>query len=179
MRKKIFIAWLLISMIMSTAIVGQDLEYKSMIDSINGSKNIRKEYIYSSIGILEFLAIGVGYQLSPKFSISVKSSGPFIGGGYIFPNGAEGIGTKISYYVPFSIFNCINFESILLLHQTLDDQTPAFIKGYFLDINIGKEIIDKNGLRVFWGVGICGNDTADVPGRFFYSIKIGLNYNFL
>jgi hypothetical protein len=160
-------------------LLGQEYNYRLQTDSLENSLKIRKIFIYSSVGTLETLSVGIGYQIQPNLAIALDASVSAIGGtSFLFPNTASGFGIRTSYYIPFLIFNNITFESILYLDQGIYKQSPQFIKGYFLDLTIGKEIIDEKGLRVFYGVGLSGSHPIDVSGRFSVSFKIGLNFNF-
>jgi hypothetical protein len=175
MKKNLFVLFVLLAI--CTNNTAQNLESES--DSSNTKSDLRKVFVYSSVGVLEAFSVGAGYQVSSEFAISLKWSSSIIGGtSILFPNSATGIGIRTSYYFPFFIFNNITFDSILYLNQRIYKQSSQFIKGYFLDLTIGKEIIDESGLRVFWGVGLSGSHPIDVAGRFSVSFKIGLNYNF-
>ncbi|MFA3782039.1 hypothetical protein ABRY23_03125 [Melioribacteraceae bacterium 4301-Me] len=139
--------------------------------------SVRKIFIYSNTGILEFLSFGVGYQVSQDFAISLKYSNTFIGSGFIFPNTGSGIGIKLSYYTPFSIFNCINAEYVSYLILSTTKKVNSVTKGNFFEANIGKEIVKKEGLRVFWSLGLAISNAKMTTVVFAPSIKIGINYN--
>ncbi|MER3524402.1 MAG: hypothetical protein C4326_10115 [Ignavibacteria bacterium] len=84
--------------------------------------SVRGIFLYSGIGLVEVLTIGVGKQLTQDLSISLKYATTWIGkGAMILPNSATGIGLKLTYHkdlAPLAL-NAISFDYILYLHSSL------------------------------------------------------------
>lgn len=142
----------------------------------------RSFFINSSLGILEFISLGIGYQASEKVAISIKASDTFItGSSLVFPNTGTGLGFKVSYSTEFLFFNSISAEYIAYLSLTYDQtiMPSGTIKGNYFDLNIGRENIYAKGLNVFWAIGICASAVKTQETLFSPSIKIGLNYNII
>lgn len=145
----------------------------SQINLINNSNNnsltsnaeidndLRGVFLFSSIGLIEVASIGVGYQVTEKFSFSLKGSVTWIGSSaMILPNSANWYGIKLTYHKPFLIFNTASFEYILYTQSTLDWEGKKLynqikkiptLKGYYLDFNIGRETINESGFNFFLG----------------------------
>lgn len=145
-------------------------------------------FLFSSIGLIEVVSIGVGYQVNENFSFSLKGSATWIGSSaMILPNSASGYGIKLTYHKQFLIFNAATFEYVLYTKSTLDwerkklygqiEMIPTF-KGYYLDFNIGRETINESGFNFFWGLGICVSAAKEAHILYSPSLKVGLNYNF-
>jgi hypothetical protein len=149
---------------------------------LNEKKEGRKIFLYSNLGILDFISLGVGYQASENVAISIKGSQTFITGSGAFglPNSGAGIGAKFTYSTSFLFFNSISAEYISYLSLTYDKSIlPAsFIKGHYFDLNIGYENINDAGLSFFWATGICISAVKTKNVLYSPSLKIGLNYNF-
>lgn len=151
-------------------------------------KNHRSIFLFSSIGLIEVVSLGMGYQLNDDFSFALKWSTTWIGSSaMILPNSASGYGIKLIYHEPFFIFNTASFEYILYTQSTLDwerkklyDQIEKIptLKGYYLDFNIGRETINESGFNFFWGIGICVSAAKEAHILYAPTLKVGLNYNF-
>lgn len=149
--------------------------------------SVRGVFLYSGIGLIEVLTIGVGTQVSQDISISLKYAATWIGSGAMgLPNSATGIGLKLTYHknlAPLPL-DAISFDYILYLHSSLDwqsrlDKYDPFIKGHYFDINVGKETISESGFNFFWAVGFCISAAKEANVLYAPSIKIGLNFNFI
>lgn len=149
----------------------------------------RSVFLFSSVGLIEILSLGVGYQITKDFSFAIKWSSTWIGSGaMILPNGASGYGIKLSYHKPFLIFNTASIEHILYTQSTLDwerkilygkiDKIPT-LKGYYLDFNVGRETINELGFNFFWAIGFCVSAAKEAHVLYAPSLKIGLSYNFI
>ncbi|MFH1197186.1 MAG: hypothetical protein V1720_15925 [bacterium] len=144
----------------------------------------REVFIYSSIGFLEILSVGVGYQATDNISIAVKASYSGVEGNP-FPNFAVGLGIKAAYHFNQIILfiNKISFEYTAHIGSSLEYEKmnidEPFYKGTLLEFNVGRENIHKSGFGIIWSAGINMNrmvkyrDTVIVP-----SFKIGIFYNF-
>lgn len=176
--RKIFFLILILTPFVST---GQNFNSINTLSQTNNSMkqndSIRYMYVYSSIGILEAFSAGVGYQVNSNFSLSIIYSVSFIGSGYIFPNDASGIGLKVSYFKPFSIFNCINAEYVNYLWTSSTRTKSSTSKGNYFEVTIGKDSFQKKGLRIFWGIGISISNAKEATIVYSPSLKIGLTYN--
>jgi hypothetical protein len=149
--------------------------------------SVRGVFLYSGIGLIEVLTVGIGTQVSQDFSISLKYATTWIGkGAMILPNSATGIGLKLTYHkdlAPLPL-NAISFDYILYLHSSLGwqyrlDRYDPFIKGHYFDINVGKETVNESGFHFFWGVGFCISAAKEASVLYAPSIKIGINFNFI
>lgn len=82
----------------------------SQINLINNTDNIslknnteinnelKSIFLFSSIRLIEVVSIGVGYQVTENFSVSLKGAATWLGSTAMgFPNGGRGIGIKLSY----------------------------------------------------------------------------------
>jgi len=160
--------------------------YLNQITNTTNNHN-RKFYVFSSVGLIEIVSIGVGYQISRDISFAIKGASTWIGSyALLFPNGASGVGIKLSYHKPFLFFNTASFDYIIYLYSTLDWESKRqpwnlgyepFIKGHYFDVNIGKETINKSGLNIFWSIGVCLSAAKEAHILFAPSLKVGLNYN--
>jgi len=142
--------------------------------------NQRSVFLFSNIGILDFLSLGIGYQVSEKISIAVKGSQTFIGSSAMgFPHGGNGVGIKLSYHTPFLFFNTTSLEYIPYLSTSFDDHINSITKGNYFDFNFGRETIDESGFNFFWAIGFCVSAAKEANVLYAPSLKIGLNYNFI
>ncbi|MBX2977346.1 MAG: hypothetical protein KF721_14550 [Ignavibacteriaceae bacterium] len=150
----------------------------SLTSNLEIDKNIRGIFLFSSIGLIEVVSMGVGYQVTDNFSFALKGSATWIGSSAMgFPNGGRGIGIKLSYHTPFLFFNNTNVEFIQYLATSFDDHINSISKGHYLDFNIGKENINESGFNFFWSMGICVIAVKEADILYGPSLKIGLNYN--
>lgn len=167
----------------------KDSSYCNDMNNFDLDTNRRSVFLFSSVGIIEVLSLGVGYQVTENFSLALKWSATWIGSGaMILPNGASGYGIKLSYHKPFLFCNSTSFEYILYLHSTLDwerkklygriDKIPT-LKGHYFDFNIGRETINESGFKFFWAIGFCVSAAKEAHVLYAPSLKIGLNYNFI
>lgn len=148
----------------------------------NGKKDYsyRSIFLFSNIGILDFLSLGIGYQVSEKISIAIKGSQTFIGSSAMgFPHGGNGVGIKFSYHTPFLFFNTTSLEYIPYLSTSFDDHINSITKGNYFDFNFGRETIDESGFNFFWAIGFCVSAAKDAHVLYSPSLKIGLNFNFI
>jgi hypothetical protein len=149
--------------------------------TVINSSEPRNFFINSSLGILEFISLGVGYQASEKVAITIKASETFITGASLgFPNWGTGLGFKVSYSTEFLLFNTISAEYIAYLETSIDESNSlnTLLKGNYFDFNIGRENIYDEGLNVFWAIGICISAVKTTDVLYSPSLKVGLNYNF-
>ncbi|WP_348344904.1 hypothetical protein, partial [Ignavibacterium sp.] len=149
---------------------------------INGYKdNIHRGiFLFSNIGILDFLSFGIGYQVSEKISIAIKGSQTFIGSSAMgFPQGGNGVGIKLSYRTHFLFFNTTSLEYIPYLSTSFDDHINSITKGNYFDFNFGRETIDESGFNFFWAIGFCVSAAKEANVLYAPSLKIGLNFNFI
>ncbi len=164
----------LLTFLLTTFIFSQNLS-----QSLNERKEERKIYLYSSLGILDFISLGIGYQATENFAISIKGSQTFITGASMgFPNAGYGLGSKVSYSTKFLLFNSISAEHIVYLGTTTDDSKSLKYAGNYFDLNIGRENIYEEGFNVFWAIGICLSAVKSRDILLSPSLKVGLNYNF-
>lgn len=160
-----------------------------MILSIEQKEEHRKLYFFSSVGIIEVAALGIGYQYSKEISITLKGAGTWIGSSALFlPNGGYGIGIGLHYYKSFSFFNNISVEYVALLSTSLDwkskimygeiDSEPV-LKGYYILLNFGRQKITTRGFNFFWDFGFCINIAKHAHDLYLPTIRLGFNYNFI
>lgn len=161
------------------------LEHKNnLFDDLLLNKNnesVRKIFIYTSLGVLEVLSIGIGYQISKNAAMSIKGSGTWIGSStFNIPASGMGLGFKLSYYKTILFFNNFSFEYISYLSTTLDwdnlSNIPLF-KGSYFDFNLGKETINECGFNFFGAIGFYSSATKKSHVVYSPSLKFGLNYN--
>ncbi|AFH50036.1 Hypothetical protein IALB_2333 [Ignavibacterium album JCM 16511] len=155
-------------------------DYSNFENNAEIDNNLRGIFLFSSIGILDFLSLGIGYQVSEKISIAIKGSQTFIGSSAMgFPHGGNGVGIKISYHTPFLFFNTTSLEYISYLSTSFDDHINSITKGNYFDFNLGREIIDESGFNFFWAIGFCVSAAKEANVLYTPSLKIGLNFNFI
>ncbi len=143
--------------------------------------NLRKLYIYSGLGLLEFFQFGIGYQINKDFSISMKYAATWLsyGGSYINPGIGSGFGIAISYYKNLWLFNKISSDYIYYTSLPIiiyDAKNYIRPKGSYYEITIGNEKIEsKTGLQIFWfvGIGISYPHRSEI--LILPSIKIGVS----
>jgi len=148
---------------------------------VNNSGNHRNFFLYANLGILDFVSLGLGYQVSKQVAISIKASETIITGSSLgFPNWGTGLGFKVSYSKEFLLFNSFSAEYIAYLETSIDDSKSlnTALKGNYFDFNIGRENIYDEGLNVFWAIGFCISAVKTTDVLYSPSLKIGLNYNF-
>jgi hypothetical protein len=152
--------------------------------------NIRNIYLSASLGILEVGTFGLGYQINNNFSVSVIGGMAWIGSAnYGFPGYATGYGLIMSYYYKkILLFNTVSIDYILYLNSSLDWESlkqPWLLgyepttKGYYLELNIGRQTINKSGFNIFWSVGVAVSSAKQANILYAPSLKIGINYNFM
>lgn len=186
---------ILIVVTLSAKSLFSQINLKKNTDSISLKNNaeidndIRCIFPFLSIGVIEYISFGLGYQVTENSSISLKRSSTWIGTGAMgFPNSASGYGIKLAYYIPILIFNAFSFEYILYTKSTLDwerkklyseiKEIPVF-KGHYFDFNLGRETINKSGFNFFWGIGFCISAAKEAHTIYSPSLKMGLTYNFI
>lgn len=149
------------------------------IENSDEITNYRGVYIFSNIGILDFISLGIGYQFSEKISIAIKGSQTFIGSSAMgFPHGGNGVGVKLSYHTPILFINTTSFEYIQYLSTSFDDHINSITKGHYFDFNIGRETVNEAGFNFFWAIGFCISAAKEANILYAPSVKIGLNFNF-
>lgn len=145
-------------------------------------QNIRSGSIFFGIGIVDVFSLGVSKQINNELSISLKGAGVWVGSGYYVPNSGGGVGFKLGYHFKLFFVNIATIEIIPLLqlkYYRPDKPIKSLIKGYYFDVNIGKEKINEQGLSFFWAFGFCLSAARYESLLYFPSLKIGLNYNFI
>lgn len=143
------------------------------------NNNLRGIFLFSNIGILDFLSAGIGYQVSEKISLSLKGSQTFIGSSAMgLPHGGSGVGIKLSYHTPFLFFNATSFEYIQYLSTSIDYRINSITKGNYFDFNIGRETVNESGFNFFWGIGVCMSNAKGANVLYSPSLKFGFNFNF-
>jgi len=154
-------------------------DYSSIENNAEIENNFRSIFLFSNIGILDFLSIGIGYQVSDKISLSLKGSQTFIGSSAIgLPHGGNGVGIKLSYHTPFLFFNTTSFEYIQYLSTSIDYRINSITKGNYFDFNCGRESINESGFNFFWAIGVCISNAKGANVLYSPSLKIGFNFNF-
>jgi hypothetical protein len=137
--------------------------------------NLRKIYAFLGTGVLEYISLGMGYQLSEHWSLALKVNGAFLSSRLTL-HGGNGVGTKITYaFSPSSTFNVLHVEPAFLF------SVPSYEKnanGSHLDITIGHEELVDGGGNFYWGIG--GGFTTYTSGPLLgmISAKMGWNFNF-
>ncbi|GEM_PF-5699321 len=148
--------------------------------------SIRHLYIYSSVGLFEYFSIGVGYQLSPRFAISLKHASTWVsghGGSHFFPPYGSGLGFNLQYFMDLWVFNNVSFNYIYYMYvpNIYDNTYGIKPKGNYYEINFGNERTKKGvkgKLQLFWSVGV-GKSFNKNYGKTLImpSIKIGVYHN--
>jgi len=161
----------------------------SFTNNIEIENNFRGIYLFSSIGLIEIVSLGMGYQITDDFSFALKWSATWIGSSaMLLPNSASGFGIKTSYHKPFLFFNTASIDYIIYFNSTLDWESKKqpwmlgyepFIKGHYFDVNVGRETINKSAFNFFWAIGVCISVAKEAHILYAPSVKIGLNYNFI
>jgi len=137
----------------------------------------REFFLYTGIGFLEFMVLGVGYQINDDWAIAIKSNGVFLSRWYIGPNGETGVGIRISRFLLGSLFfNAIHIEPSYL--TPLYGEKSGRRKGFSFQLTIGGENVDKNKIHALWSLGGVVSSATGLPPLFMLSAKIGLNWNF-
>ncbi|MCL5028924.1 MAG: hypothetical protein M1480_07880 [Bacteroidetes bacterium] len=139
--------------------------------------NIRANYIYMTLGIIEPIALGFGFQINSDWSLGIKLCGYFLYYGTYTLNSGLGIGIRISKKIKWGFINNINSELTMLNRISDSRSSEIFIKGASLDINIGNENISSKGLHFIWSVGVVGSFANRIPPLFSPNLKIGFNIN--
>jgi len=144
--------------------------------------DIRNGYFYLTIGLLDILGFGVGYQINKNYSVGIKWSDYWlsdVGGGglFPFPDNGGGFGIRLSRNLNYKVFNNLNFE-VLLFYTVSHRSYKQFIKGASFDINIGDENNINNGFNFIWSVGCVVNGAKGAPPLFMPNFKIGFNINY-
>ncbi len=139
--------------------------------------NIRANYIYMTLGIIEPIALGFGFQINSDWSLGIKLCGYFLSYGTYALNSGLGIGIRISKKIKWGFINNINSELTMLNRISDSRSSEIFIKGAALDINIGNENISSKTLHFIWSVGVVGSFANRIPPLFSPSLKIGFNIN--
>jgi hypothetical protein len=166
-----------IILLSTSALFSQD----NLSQTLSNSGPARNFFLFTNLGILDFVSVGFGYQASEKISLSLKASETFIAGASLgFPEWGAGVGFKVSYSTKFLFFNSVSAEYIAYLETSIDESKSlsTLLKGNYFDFNIGHENIDNEGLNVFWAIGICISSVKTTDILYSPSLKIGLNYNF-
>ncbi len=139
---------------------------------------IRSNYIYMTIGAIEPIALGFGFQINSDLAFGIKFCGYFLSGGSYALNSGLGVGLRISKHIQFGFINIVNSE-ITMLNRTSDSRSSGiFIRGAALDINTGNENILSKGLHFIWSVGVVGSFAYRLTPLFSPNLKIGFNINF-
>ncbi len=139
---------------------------------------VRSNYIFMTIGAIEPIALGFGFQINKDLALGIKFCGYFLSGGTYALNSGLGVGLRISKHIQFGFINIINSE-ITMLNRTSDSRSSGlFIRGAVFDINIGNENILSNGLHFIWSAGVVGSFAYRITPLFSPNLKIGFNINF-
>ena len=140
--------------------------------------NSRSCYTYLSIGVIEPLALGVGFQVNPEWAMGVKWGVYWLSGrSYITPPPGVGVGTRISQRIGTTAINNINYE--LAAFYVAGNQysgSKALIRGGSLDINIGHESYER-GMNFIWSLGVTATTAEGSPLLVLPNLKIGFNVN--
>ena len=104
----------------------------------------RNGYFYLTIGLIEPIGLGFGYQMNSNWALGLKLAGYWLAGGMFLPNSGTGIGIRISQRTGWKILNNVNYE-YTFFYEASDHShySKTLIKGGAFDINIGNEQINK------------------------------------
>jgi hypothetical protein len=150
------------------------------------NESTRKVYFYAGIGLLEWLSLGLGYQINHEFSVSLKHSNVWVsghGGSNLFPPYASGIGIDIKYFKNLWVFNNLSFNYIYFLYipNIYDNTYGLKYKGNYYEVNLGNEKIEnelKGKLQLFWSLGLGVSYSKNYAEKLILpSIKIGIIHN--
>jgi hypothetical protein len=162
----------------------QDTQSLSIADTVTiepierPNNYVRSNYIFMTIGAIEPIALGFGFQINKDLALGIKFCGYFLSGGTYALNSGLGVGLRISKHIQFGFINIINSE-ITMLNRTSDSRSSGlFIRGAVFDINIGNENILSNGLHFIWSAGVVGSFAYRITPLFSPNLKIGFNINF-
>ncbi len=153
--------------------------------SSDGS-GMRKVFIYTGIGIFEWINVGLGFQLDRHVSVSLKHSNVFVsgsGGSRVFPPYSSGLSCELKYYKDIWIFNHISLNYIYFLSvpSVYDARYGFSPKGSGYEINLGSERIMKDvkgKLQIYWSIGLGISKHKYYPEMLIMpSIKIGVYQN--
>ncbi len=180
MKKILFVILLNTQFLFSQINFINDTNFDDFQNKGKNDYSHRSIFLFSNIGILDFLSLGIGYQVSEKISIAVKGSQTFIGSSAMgFPHGGNGVGIKLSYHTHFLFFNTTSLEYIPYLSTSFDDHINSITKGNYFDFNFGRETINESGFNFFWAIGFCVSAAKEANVLYTPSLKIGLNFNFI
>lgn len=130
----------------------------------------RSYYGYATIGVIEPLGLGVGYQIDNNWAVGIKLGQYWLSGGTYIPNGGGGVGLRVSERIKLWVANNVNYEiTSLLAHSKLT--------GVAVDVNLGRESIEK-GVNFIWSLGITGTSAEGSSLLILPNLKIGLVVNF-
>lgn len=148
-----------------SSIAGSQKKYQADSTYRNGN-------IYFTIGILEIVGIGIGYQLNDKTAIGIKYGGYWLS----HFNGGAGPGIKVTQYTGLFIIPMINVE--LILHTGRSDYIKKpLIHGFSLDVNAGYDNFKNRFFNVIWSLGVAGSFGKGSPPIIGPNLKIGLGFN--
>ena len=136
----------------------------------------RRVSIYSGVGFLELIALGVQYQIDDEFGLGVKGDIALVAG-HDLPYGGAGGGVKGSYF--FSRNGEGSFLSTNVLNAEASYVSTSYGGAASLEVTIGHDRIDGRGLGFLWLIGI---SRGGFPGErdrplFFPTVKIGFHVN--
>ncbi len=143
----------------------------------------RSSVIYIGLGSTEILAMGYQYQINDEFGLGAKVDVLVLGGpGFFLPNAGVGGGVRASYhfhptgYDNFLGLNAFNFEASYV-HPSISESPGKSYHAGGLELTIGHDAIERNGLGLIWAVGVGVSGSTDLPVLWLPAIKIGLHFN--
>jgi hypothetical protein len=128
--------------------------------------------IYTGLGFLELLAVGVQYQINDEFALGAKADVALVAG-HDVPQGGSGGGLKGSYF-----FSCTGEGSFLSINVVNVEASYLATSGggaLSLEATIGHESIEGRGVGFLWLIGIARGGFPGERDRalMFPALKIG------
>lgn len=128
----------------------------------NPEKEIRSVSIFSSMGALQFIALGGSYQINEKYSIGLISSIYILGHTNTSEDATYGIGFRGSYYFSTNGYgkilwannlNC-DVEYLLSKKPYMRKKHIEKLGGIGIELTVGSDRILNKGFGINWACGI-------------------------
>jgi hypothetical protein len=147
---------------------------QSIEQSPDKNQNKRTISIYTGIGFLELIVLGVQYQINDEFALGVKADAGLVGG-HDRPGGGFGGGFKGSYF--FSPNGKGTFLSTNVLNVEVSYLATGEGGATSLEATIGHDSIEGRGIGFLWLIGSCRGGFPGEKNRplIFPAVKFGFH----
>lgn len=144
----------------------------------------REFYSYATIGIIEYYALGIGYQIDENFSVGIKyqsilveTSGGGSATGFVMA-GATGIGITVSRYFSGNLFNSIKLSFTPLFSSSEFKRSDELFKGSSFECTFNNEKLLSSIFKFYYELGVGVVNVQEKNTLIAPSIKFGMIYNF-